>query len=40
MYSESNRINVMAHTMALNFAKSGPLQSFEGLIKVEVHVST
>ncbi|MEL3961699.1 heme oxygenase [Lysinibacillus endophyticus] len=43
MYSVTNRINIkkgMAHKMAPNFTKPGPLQQFEGFIKVEVHVST
>lgn len=42
MYTVTNRINVkkgMAKMMAPNFVKPGPLQEFEGFVKVEVLVA-
>lgn len=42
MYTVTNRIRVkkgVAKTMAPNFVKPGPLQQFEGFIKVEVLIS-
>lgn len=43
MYTVTNRIKMkkgMAHKMAPNFTKPGPLQQFKGFNKVEVNVST